>query len=133
MAVQPRKKTAAKPKTQPAPKQAANLPKSKKAAKKGLPKSVMDSLYQVYTFLNKDTRQKLGLMMKIPIFIKDPLVALENPALGIQEIIVRLEAGLENGPTSSRVAVVDFNGDTRQLIEPVVWDKKMKWFREPQD
>ena len=35
-----------------------------------------------------------ALMMKIPVFIKDPLVALENPTLGVQEISVRLEKNM---------------------------------------
>ena len=64
----------------------------------GLPKPVMEKLYQVAAFLDQETRQKLGLTLQIPIFIKDPLVALENPALGVQEVTVRFEAGLFNGP-----------------------------------
>jgi hypothetical protein len=79
-----------------------------------LPKYVLDSLYQVYHFLGKETRQRVGLMMKIPVFIQDPLVAQENPTLGVQEIEVRLEAGMADGPTSSRIAVVDFNADTQR-------------------
>lgn len=98
--------------------------------KKGeLPMYVMRSLYQVYHFLNKQTRQRVGLMMKIPVFIKDPLVALENPLVGIQEIEVRLEAGMGNGPTSSRIAVVDFNAETQTLRNPVIWDAEVGWFR----
>src|SRR3972149_6844607 len=74
-----------------------------------LPKYVMDSLYQVYHFLGKETRQRVGLMMKIPVFIQDRQVALENPTLGVQEIEVRLEAGMGDGPTSARLAGGDFN------------------------
>ena len=96
-----------------------------------LPKYVLDSLYQVYHFLGKETRQRVGLMMKIPVFIQDPLVALENPALGVQEIEVRLEAGMGDGPTSARIAVVDFNADTQTLTDPVVWDREVGWFRIP--
>lgn len=96
-----------------------------------LPNYVMDSLYQVYHFLGKQTRRRVGLMMKIPVFIKDPLVALENPVVGVQEIEVRLEVGMGDGPTSSRVAVVDFNADTQSLNEPVVWDSDVGWFHIP--
>jgi hypothetical protein len=96
-----------------------------------LPKYVMDSLYQVYHFLGRDTRKRVGLMMEIPVFIKDPLVALENPLVGIEEIEVRLEHGLDDGPTSSRVVVVDFNADTQTLTEPVIWDGDVGWFRIP--
>ena len=36
-----------------------------------------------------------------------------------------------DGPTSSRVAVVDFNFDSQRLVEPVAWDGNVGWFREP--
>lgn len=98
-----------------------------------LPEYVKDSLYQVYHFLGKRTLKRVGLMMEIPVFIKDPLVAIENPLLGIQEIAVRLEHGLFDGPTSSRVAVVDFNSNTQTLTDPVVWDADQGWFHIPQD
>ena len=93
----------------------------------------MDDLHQVYHFLDKQTRQRVGLMMRIPVFIKDPAVALENPVLGVQEIEVRLEPGFGDGPTSSRIAVVDFNADTQQLTAPVVWNAENGWFRVPAD
>ena len=96
-----------------------------------LPKYVMESLYQVQHLLEKKTRERVGLMLKIPIFIKDPLVALDKPLVGIQVITVRLEVGLGDGPTSSRVVVVDFNGDTQTLTGPVVWDENGSWFRTP--
>ena len=91
----------------------------------------MDSLYQVYHFRGKRVLKRVGLMMEIPVFIKDPLVALENPLLGVQEIVVRLEDGFSDGPTSSRVAVVDFNANTQTLTEPVVWDADQGWFHLP--
>ncbi len=96
-----------------------------------LPKYVMDSLYQVTEFLAKDARERLGLIMKIPVFIQDPLVALENPALGVEEVDVHLEAGMESGPTSSRIRVVDFDPDTQKLTEPVAWDREAGWFQTP--
>ena len=58
-------------------------------------------------------------------------MARDKPLVGIQVITVRLEVGLGDGPTSSRVAVVDFNGDTQTLAEPVVWDEDGSWFRKP--
>ena len=70
--------------------------------------------------------------MKIPVFIQDPLVALENPLLGVEEIEVRFEKDLFDGPTSSRIAVVDFNADTQRLLDPVVWVKENGWFRTPE-
>jgi hypothetical protein len=101
-------------------------PKSSK-----LPKYVMDNLYQVQQLLDKQTRNWVGLMLEIPVFIKDPLVALEDPALGVQEILVRREIGMGDGPTSARVAVVDFNADSQTLGDPVVWDEDRGWFHAP--
>ena len=70
-------------------------------------------------------------MVKVPVFIKDPLVAMENPTLGIQEISVRLERNLGSGPTSSRVAVVDYNANNQELTNPVIWDEVAGWFQTP--
>jgi len=92
-----------------------------------------DGLYSVYFKLTKETRQDVGLTMQIPVFIKDPLVAQENPTLGVQEIAVRLEENMGDGPTSSRVAVVDFNADTQALGKPVAWDPAEGWFHTPKD
>jgi hypothetical protein len=97
----------------------------------GLPQYVMSDLYQVYPFLERDTRQRLGLMMKIPVFLQDPQVAVKSPALAIDEIEVRLEAGFGDGPTSSRIAIVDYNNDTKQLIDPLTWVKENGWFKLP--
>ncbi len=97
-----------------------------------LPQYAISDLRQVYYFLGKDTRERLGLTMKIPVFITDPLVALGNPALGVQEIEVRLEIGFGDGPTSSRIEVWDYDASTGQLIPPVVWDPEVGWFRTPE-
>jgi hypothetical protein len=107
----------------------ANKPRGQKSGK--LPKYVMDNLYQVQQLLDKETRKRVGLSLEVPVFIKDPLVALEDPALGVQEILVRCEIGMGDGPTSSRVAVVDFNADTQTLSDPVVWDADQGWFHAP--
>ena len=96
-----------------------------------LPQYVLSDLYKVYPFLDRDTRQRLGLMMKIPVFLQDPQVGQENPSLAIGEIEVRLESGFGDGPTSSRIAVVDFNADTRQLIDPLLWNREVGWFLVP--
>ena len=36
-----------------------------------------------------------------------------------------------DGPTSARLAVVDYNADTQTLLKPVVWVKENGWFRTP--
>jgi hypothetical protein len=132
MAKRPAKAAVTKPKPVLADAQPADPQKPWGTKRRDLPLYVMDNLYEVYPFLDKETRARLGLMMKIPVFIQDPLVALEDPLLGVQEIEVRLENGLGDGPTSSRLAVVDFNADTQVLNDPVSWDRGVGWFREPQ-
>lgn len=97
-----------------------------------VPQYVKQDLYEVYHFLGKKARQRMGLMMKVPVFIQDPQVGLDEPNLCVQEIDVRLEAGMSHGPTSARIAVVDYNADTRTMIAPVTWDAENGWFRIPQ-
>lgn len=87
----------------------------------------MDSLYQVYRFLGKQTLKRVGLMIEIPVFIKDPLVALENPLLGIQEIVVRIENTVRNPyfhqPNVWAVVqhVLEFSEEPQALGRPVPW------------
>jgi len=96
-----------------------------------LTKTLWDGIYPSYKYLTKKTRQDLCLMVSVPVFIKDPAVALEDPTLGVQEIDVRLDMNLEAGPTSARVCVVDFNADTKTLRAPVEWDPKEGRFKTP--
>jgi hypothetical protein len=96
-----------------------------------LRKKDLESLYQVSRSLNKDTRQRVGLIMKIPVFVQDPWVALQTPTLGVQTIDVRLDTSLSDGPTSARIAVVDYNADTQKLLESVQWNERQGWFYSP--
>ncbi len=96
-----------------------------------LTKTLWDGIYPSYHYLTKETRQDLCLMVSVPVFIKDPAVALEDPTLGVQEIDVRLDRNLGAGPTSARVCVVDFNADTQTLRPPIEWDPKEGWFKTP--
>lgn len=99
---------------------------------KRITKEDWKGLYQVYDKLDREVRLDLGLMLEIPIFIKDPVVAMDYPLFGIQKIPIRLEENLMDGPTSSRVAVVDYNGDTHQLSDPIRWLKDERKFVTPQ-
>ncbi len=68
--------------------------------------------------------EKIGdLHLPITIYFQDPLVAADDPAMGlVGPLSVRWEPGLGNGPTSSRFAVVDYNGDNGVLEAPATWD-----------
>ncbi|MFN0213999.1 MAG: hypothetical protein ACKVT2_07060 [Saprospiraceae bacterium] len=69
---------------------------------------------------------------KIPIiyaYLQDPLVALEEPKFGFQEIEITEVKHLADGPTSPRFVVVDYNGTTGNLIPPVKWDDEKCQFK----
>jgi len=65
----------------------------------------------------------------IHAYLQDPLVATEEPIFGFQEIEIKDYFNLLDGPTSSRFAVVDYNGTTGTLLPPVKWDAKKKQFK----
>jgi hypothetical protein len=96
-----------------------------------LTKGLWEGVYPSYNTFTKDTRQDLCLMISIPVFIKDPAVALEDPTLGVQEIEVRLDMNLASGPTSARTVVVDYNADTQTLQPCIEWDPLEGWFKTP--
>lgn len=50
------------------------------------------------------------------IYVKDPLVASERPNLGLREVAIKGEACIGPGPTTSRIAVVDYNADLDTLF-----------------
>jgi hypothetical protein len=53
----------------------------------------------------------------------------EHPDLGFDKnFFVPWEPGLADGPTSSRFAVVDYNGDTGTLTPPAKWDDDRNGF-----
>lgn len=79
----------------------------------------------------KAVKEKLGLTILATIYIQDPLVAKQEPELGLQDIELDWEPNLDNGPTSARVAVVDYNADTNELTEPARWDPESWCFTEP--
>jgi len=76
------------------------------------------------------------LRIPVKIFLQDPLVAEKHKkkgVLGIEEIYIDWEPGLTDGPTSARVAVVDYNADTGILAEPAKWDPEAKRFMDADD
>ncbi len=56
--------------------------------------------------------------IKARIFVQDPLVA-ESHGVGLKKITLPGEAFLGPGPTTSRVAVVDYNAELDELFAPV--------------
>ncbi|MGD9161869.1 MAG: hypothetical protein PVG39_25890 [Desulfobacteraceae bacterium] len=86
------------------------------------------SLHQAGTFLPKDVKERLGLLMPVDVYVQDPYVAKENRGIDFSQISVCSEPDLMDGPTSARIAVVDYDGDTGKLEKPARWDAKIRRF-----
>ena len=88
-----------------------------------------ENLYEPSRQLSKDDRKKIGMQVKATIYTQDPLVAKEHPKIGLSSIWVDWEPGLKDGPTSSRIAVVDYNADTDSLEKDYSkWDSQQWCF-----
>jgi len=106
-----------------------------------LTQAARKNLYEVIVPLfDKATRERFGLRLTLPYYPQDPLVASkadyaellpENQLRARAPVSVGWEPGLTHGPTSARLAVVDYDGDTGTLDEPARWDP-MQWaFTDP--
>lgn len=88
------------------------------------PPTEPENLYEAARLLSKQDRKALGMIVTATIYVQDPLVAKKYPALGLKPIELDWDPGLTDGPTSARVAVVDYNADTNVLAEHARWDPK---------
>jgi hypothetical protein len=83
------------------------------------------SLYAQARYLPREFKAKAALLLPFTTYFQDPFVAKTDPRMAIDEgVMVPWEPGLTDGPTSSRFAVVDYNGDTGKLETPAVWSEK---------
>ena len=84
------------------------------------------NLYEaIVPLFDKATRERFGLRLTLPYYPQDPLVATQYAELLPQHqlraprpLSVGWEPGFSHGPTSARLAVVDFNSDTETLTKP---------------
>jgi len=89
--------------------------------------------------LKKENREALGMRMDVNIYVQDPFIADEKKdgqKLGKEKIALDLEPGLFDGPTSSRIAIVDYNVDTNITVKPAEWDVEKREFlgvNDPKD
>lgn len=104
----------------------AGVLKKEKAIRDNLTKEAKRDLYAI--FLPKKTRERVGLTIQCPAYPQDPAVAKRDPALKIDSIDARWEPGISDGPTSARLAVVDYDGDTDTLAPPARWDEDANSF-----
>ena len=86
------------------------------------------NLHQARHRLSWDNKRTLGLLMPVDVYVQDPYVAQENEGLAINTIQVECEPELMDGPTSARIAVVDYDADQDKLEEPARWDRRRKRF-----
>ncbi len=93
-----------------------------------IPKAQRLNLYEnLGPLFDKATQRRVGLRVFCPAYAQDPSAA----AAGIEDIDLLWEPGLADGPTSSRLAVVDYDADTGKLTEPARWDEKQWAFVDP--
>jgi hypothetical protein len=71
--------------------------------------------------------------MPVDVYVQDPYVAASNAGVALNTIDVPCEPDIMDGPTSARIAVVDYDADTQVLQEPVQWDRKNRRFVLDQD
>jgi hypothetical protein len=96
-------------------------------------KVAAERLYMASQYLSRETKKDLGLMLQVPMYVQDPEVARLRENLGIRNIDLDWEPGLADGPTSARVAVVDYNADTGLVAQPARWDEAGRRFLEADD
>ncbi|HLN88635.1 MAG TPA: hypothetical protein VK253_01060 [Candidatus Binatia bacterium] len=89
---------------------------------------VHENLYQVAHLLSEEAKYELGLEIAATIYLQDPLVADRTPELGLSLISLDWEPGFADGPTSERIAVVDYNADSNVLAEPARWSPEKLCF-----
>ena len=86
------------------------------------------NLYQANDLLSISNKKKVGLLIPVNIYIQNPCIESIYGDQELSEIYVTRELDMMDGPTTSRIAVVDYNADTGKLEEPVSWDKKRECF-----
>ncbi len=76
------------------------------------------------TFTVYDERRRVIPTVNAKIFLKDPLVATQPGGVGIETVKIDGEACLGTGPTSSRVVIVDYNGELDTLFDGATLNSK---------
>ena len=94
--------------------------------------ATLKRLYAASQYLNSAVETEVGLQIPFTVYLQDPLVARTDPKFGFDnELFVRWEPGISDGPTSARFAIVDYNGDTGHLAPMAKWDAKQGVFFDP--
>jgi hypothetical protein len=92
-----------------------------------------DNLYAAARFLSLSNKRALGLKLPVTVYVQDPRVAARNADLGLRQLWVDWEPGLGDGPTSARIAVVDYDESTDTRHPAARWDKDSQRFVGTED
>lgn len=93
-----------------------------------LTKESFEALYQVGPLLGREARERLGLTISSHAYVEDPTADLE-----LEEVEVRWDPSVGDGPTSSRFVVVDYDADSGVVQSPAFWDAESFTFLESKD
>ncbi len=97
-------------------------------------KATRVTLYAAAKHLTTAAKIELGLSIPFDVYLQDPYVSKNDPKFGFDEdFSVNWEPGIADGPTSSRFAVVDYNGDTGKIIPMAIWSAEKDAFLAPDD
>ncbi|MGJ5176526.1 serine protease [Bradyrhizobium oligotrophicum] len=98
-------------------------------AKKTVTKATLKNLYGARKYLSGKTQEELGLKIAFDVYFQDPAFAKKRPGLPeFDEALITWEPSINDGPTSARFAVVDYDGDTGDLTPPAEWQEDAKQF-----
>jgi hypothetical protein len=105
---------------------------ARKLEKPKLTRRALVELYAVRRYLSLDTVKEAGLELRIPVYFKDPAVAKDPEGPGLdEEFTAPWEPGLRDGPTSARLAVVDYDATTNTLTQPARWNDDTRSYCAP--
>jgi hypothetical protein len=95
------------------------------AIRENLTDAALIDLYGAVRSLDSATRDRIGLTIPCDIYVQDPLFEADER---IQKTRLQWEPGISDGPTSARIAVVDYNADIPRLTLPAVWNDDNRVF-----
>jgi hypothetical protein len=86
-------------------------------------------LYAAARYLPSSLKEKCGVQIPFVTYFQDPFVAETDPDQAFdEEVFVNWEPNLNDGPTSARFAVVDFDAHAGTLAPPAEWNEPANAF-----
>ena len=87
------------------------------------------NLYEASRLLSEENKSRLQLKVPVTIYVQDPMIRKSSGEPWTESVDLAWELGLADGPTSARVAVVDYDADSGRVQEParLHWDEEQGW------